>query len=192
MIADIVIIAVMALCIFLGYKRGLIKVAVRIVSFFAALIIALVLYTPISNYIIENTEIVPTLKNTIEAKLYTEEKNEGEDAENKNLSQTVGSYINEYTDEIKENTSEVISEQTAITVVRVGTWIGLFIVSKIIMLFIRVFADAIASLPIIKQFNKAGRNNIWNTRRLFGNICISCNFKHGISNDRRKSYKSGN
>lgn len=178
MIADIVLIAIMALCIFLGYKRGLIKVAVRIISFFAALIIALILYTPISNYIIENTEIVPTLKNTIETKLYTKEENSGEQSENQNFIQSMESYINEYTDDIKENTSEVISEQVAITVVKVGTWIGLFLISKILMLFVKLFADAIAEIPIIKQFNKAGRNNIWNIRRICLDICISCNFKY--------------
>ncbi len=184
MIADIVLIVIMALCIFLGYKRGLIKVAVRIISFFAALIIALVLYTPVSNYIIENTEIVPTLKNTIESKLYTKEENNNEQSENQNFTQSIESYINEHTEEIKENTSEVVSEQVAITVVKVGTWIGLFLISKILMLFVRLFADAIAEIPIIKQFNKAGRNNIWNIRRISLNICISCNFKYDISNDR--------
>ena len=70
MVADLIIIAVFILCIFLGYKKGLIKVGVRIISFFAALVIALVLYTPISNYIIENTEIVTSIKNTIQNSIY--------------------------------------------------------------------------------------------------------------------------
>ena len=60
MIADIIIIAIMGLCVFFGYSRGLIKVGVRILSFVISLVIALVLYTPISNYIIENTDIFIT------------------------------------------------------------------------------------------------------------------------------------
>ena len=39
MVADLIIIAVFILCIFLGYKKGLIKVGVRIISFFEALVI---------------------------------------------------------------------------------------------------------------------------------------------------------
>jgi len=42
MIADIAVILIMLVCIFLGYKKGLIKVAVRIISFVLALVIALV------------------------------------------------------------------------------------------------------------------------------------------------------
>ena len=68
MIADIFVILIIMLCILIGYKKGLIKVAVRLLSFFVALIIALILYTPISNYIIENTEVVPSLKGTIQSK----------------------------------------------------------------------------------------------------------------------------
>ena len=65
MIADIVVIALILLCTFIGYKKGLIKVAVGIIGFIIALVFALILYIPISNYIIENTEVVSNLKNTI-------------------------------------------------------------------------------------------------------------------------------
>lgn len=148
MIADLVIILIMLLCIFLGYKRGLIKVAVRIISFVLALVIALVLYTPVSNYIIEHTKAVPTLKQTIASKLYHQEE--------ENDAKTVEEYINQYTEDIKENTSEMVAQQAAIAVIRIGTWIGLFIVSKLLLLLIRLFTDAIASIPIIKQCNKVG------------------------------------
>ena len=78
MIADIIVIGIMALCIFLGYWRGLIHVAVRLLGFVVALIVALILYTPVSNYIIENTSAVertaigetPNNENIIEAFAY--------------------------------------------------------------------------------------------------------------------------
>ena len=83
MIADIIIIGVMGLCVFFGYSRGLIKVGVRILSFVISIVIALVLYTPISNYIIEKTDIVSNLQNTINSKMSgTEEKEEVNEIEN--------------------------------------------------------------------------------------------------------------
>lgn len=155
MIADIVVIAIMLLCIFLGYKRGLIKVSVRILGFLVALIIAFILYTPISNYIINNTDIVNNLEETIQNKLYTEE--EGEDPEvNENFISTMEKYIENYADEMKENSSEYIAKGLAIAIVRGGTWIGLFIIARIAMIFIKIFASIIENIPIIKQFNKAG------------------------------------
>lgn len=156
MIADAVVIIIILLCIFLGYKKGLIKVAVRLLSFIAALVVALILYTPISNHIIENTDIIPNLKNTIQTKIYNKEEKEEEPVENKSITETMQSYVENYTEGVKENTSSYISEQIAITIVRLGTWIGLFAVTKLLLIFIRLFTDWVAEIPIIKQFNKTG------------------------------------
>ena len=166
MIADIIIIGVMGLCVFFGYSRGLIKVGVRILSFVISLVIALVLYTPISNYIIENTDIVSNLQNTINSKMSgTEEKEEVNEIEkeNTNIADMMGKYVEDYTDNIKNTATGAISEQVAIAVVRIGTWIGLFLVAKIGLIFIGFLSDAIAEIPVIKQFNKARWNDLWNT-----------------------------
>ena len=166
MMADIIIIGVMGLCVFFGYSRGLIKVGVRILSFVISIVIALVLYTPISNYIIENTDIVSNLQNTINSKMSgTEEKEEVNEIEkeNTNIADMMGKYVEDYTDNIKNTATGAISEQVAIAVVRIGTWIGLFLVAKIGLIFIGFLSDAIAEIPVIKQFNKARRNYLWNT-----------------------------
>ena len=157
MIADIIIIAIMALCVFLGYYRGLIKVAVRIFGFVAALIVALILYVPVSNFIINNTDAVANIQGVVQSKLYNkEEKQEENVIENETISTQIEKYIGDKTDEIKANTSEVISREVAIAVVRGLTWIGLFIATRIIMIFIKVLAEIIEKIPVIKQFNKAG------------------------------------
>lgn len=111
MIADLILIGIIALCIFLGYTKGLIKVAVRIIGFFAALIIALILYTPVSNYIINNTDIVTNLEETIEKKIYDKEDEE----EPKDLMESIESYANG----VKEESSKYIAKNVAISIVRV-------------------------------------------------------------------------
>ncbi len=155
MIADIVVIVLILLCTLIGYKRGLINVAVGIIGFVIALVFALILYTPISNYIIENTDVVPNLKNTIISKFYSEEENsDGESSST--LSDIMANYIDEYTEEMKEDSSDFIAEQIAIAAVRVVTWIALFVGAKLLTLILKLFAEAIGQIPIIKQFNKAG------------------------------------
>lgn len=187
MIADIVVIIAILLCTFLGYKRGLIKVAVKILSFVIALIVALVLYMPISNYIIENTDLVSKIENVIEDKLVGQnEEPESKPEEDTNYLEAMENYIVEGAQNAKEDISESLSNNIAIAIVRIGTWIVLFIVIKIAMLFIKLFADAIAQIPIIKQFNKARRDYIRSIRRISINICCTCGFKHGISNVWRK------
>ena len=170
MIADLIIIGIIALCIFLGYARGLIKVAVKIIGFFAALIIALILYTPVSNYIINNTNIVTNLEQTIEKKIYNKED------ENKEESKGLMQSIENYTNGVKEEGARYIAGNAAISIVRVGTWIALFLVARILMIFIKIFAHVIENIPIIKQFNRLRRNNIWSIRRICSSICITSSY----------------
>ena len=68
-IIDLIVIAILVLSTFLGYKKGLIGVAFKILSFLIAIVITLILYRPISNYIINNTEIALTIENSISEKL---------------------------------------------------------------------------------------------------------------------------
>jgi len=44
MILDLVIIGIILLCVFFGYKRGLIEVAFKLISFIIAIILSLLLY----------------------------------------------------------------------------------------------------------------------------------------------------
>lgn len=186
MIADIVIIAIMALCTFLGYKRGLIGVSVRILGFIISLVVALILYIPISNYIIDNTEAVSSLQQVIQSKLYKDdtEQIEEDNNENRDFASEIEKYIKDSTDEIKANSTAYISEQIAIVVVRGATWFGLFIAVRIIMIFIKILGKVIEKIPIIKQFNKARRNNIWHFRRICSYICSSCHYKLNCTYDK--------
>ena len=64
-ILDIILIFIMALSIILGYKKGLVKVAVKLCAFLIAVIITLVFYKPVSNLIIENTQLDEKIEGVI-------------------------------------------------------------------------------------------------------------------------------
>ena len=51
-IVDLVILGIMALCIIIGYVRGLTGSLIKILSFVLSIIIAFVLFIPVSNLII--------------------------------------------------------------------------------------------------------------------------------------------
>ena len=156
MIIDIIIIAVIALCTFIGYKKGLIKVAVNILGFFIALIIAFVLYNPVASFIINNTQIDETIEQKIIASFSQENKTEEEQKEVENNSQIITDYINGYIEEYKNQGITYAAKNVSIIMVKIGSGLVVFLISKFILLFLKLFADAIANLPIIKQFNKAG------------------------------------
>lgn len=156
MIIDLVLIGIIILFTFLGYYRGLIKVGIKILGFVISLVVALVLYTPISNYIIENTNVEKDLESIIQQRLYNSEQSGDNQEQTDNIIENLGKYIDDYTDDVKENSSEYIAETLSIMVVRIGTWIGLFLVTRVLMIFLKIFGSIVEKIPIIKQFNKLG------------------------------------
>ena len=73
-VIDIIIIAILFLSIFLGYKKGLIKLVFNLCAFLIALIVTFILYRPISAIVINNTDFDENIKQTILEKGITEKK----------------------------------------------------------------------------------------------------------------------
>ena len=145
-IVDIIIIAIIALSIFLGYRKGLIELAIKLCAFVIAILITLILYKPVSNLIINTTSIDETIENSILEK--------ANDVMNDNESDQ------ELSENIKqEATGGLLPEaarELSINIVRGGVIIILYILIRIALRFITALANLVAKLPILKQFNKAG------------------------------------
>ena len=139
-VLDLIVILIIALFTFIGYKQGLIKTAIKITSFFIAIIIALVLYKPVSALIIKSTIIE---KITPEGM-----KPEDEASEATKIPQ---GFIKEANNTIKD-TAETIT----VKIIEVCTVLILYLISRIVLKFIAALGDLIAKLPILKQFNKLG------------------------------------
>lgn len=161
-IIDIVIVAVMALSIFMGYKKGLIGVAFKILSFFVAIVLAFVLSKPITNYVIEHTEFDDNIRITIQEALESKEtqKVESPETQESNMPDIITEYVAE---QIKEATAETQNEIASTvatnltqTIVNGVVFIGIFLVTRILLFFLKFLAEAIAEIPILKQFNELG------------------------------------
>ncbi len=159
-VLDVIILSILVLSIVFGYRKGLIGVAFNLCAFLVALIITLILYSPITNLIINNTEIDDGIRNTIIEKGVIKSKEDGEKVEDEKADDTVNQYIQKYvTEPAKDATNSVIEETARVVsekVVAIGVAIVLFLVVRIGLILLKFVAEAIAKLPIIKQFNKAG------------------------------------
>ena len=155
-VLDGVLLIIFLLSLFFGYRKGLIGVAFNLCAFLVALVVTWILYNPITNVVINNTEIDDSIRNAIIEKGVIEtkeiEEKEEENMINKYIQQYVTSPITNTTNEVVEETARVVSEK----VVAIGVAIALFIVVRIALILLKFVAEAIAKLPIIKQFNKAG------------------------------------
>lgn len=159
-IVDLIIVGIFGLSIFFGYQKGLTKCMIKILSFFIALIVAAILFKPVSNFVIQKTEIDDTIKNAVINVAGDDIKETGEVTEDTNLPKAMVEYINETiknaTNEAKEGVLHVAAEQIALTTVNVGVAILLFVIIRIGLIFVSALSNLITDLPIIKQFDKTG------------------------------------
>ena len=147
-IVDIILVALIALSIFLGYKKGLASLAIKLCAFIIAIVVTFILYNPVSNLVINVTNIDETVQNAILEKT-TDLINQEEIA---NQNETMQNLINQ----AKEGTLPEASRELAISIVKFGVMIILFLAVRIGLVFVTALANMLAGLPIIKQLNKSG------------------------------------
>lgn len=161
-LVDLVIISILISNSYWGYRRGLVSVIFKVLVFVLSLLIVFLLYKPVSNSIINNTQLDEVLSNAIRSNLEGTTLNDGALLEptESNFSAAVVEMINSFVTEALE-LAEVdpvgyVSIQLAHFMIRVGTMLLLFMVSRFFLLFIRFAAELLGNLPIIKLFNKSG------------------------------------
>ena len=148
-ILDLIVVLIVALFTFIGYKQGLIKTAIKITSFFIAIIVALILYKPVSTLIIDSTTIDDKIESTIIEKITPEGMNpEDEASETTKIPQK---FIKEANNSIKDTAKTI-----TVKIIELCTVLVLYIIARIVLKFIAALGDLIAKLPILKQFNKLG------------------------------------
>ncbi len=155
---DGILILIMVLSIFLGYKKGLIKVAINFIAIIVSIIIAIVLYRPVANIIISNTEADENISNGIYEKIKDVdfENLTDEEKEKNTILKFADSYIKKGLEKSKENVGRYIADSLAITIIEGISFIGLLIVLRIALIALKLVSSFIENIPIIKQFNKSG------------------------------------
>lgn len=171
MFLDIFIILFILLCTFLGYKKGLVKTAIGILSFFIAIIVSVLLYKTVGNLIINNTEFDENLESTISSKITIESLNEKYDLLPNNLI------------EEGENNIQGLSKSLSHKIIYIASFVILFIALKIGLIFAKFLSDIITKIPIIKQFDKIRGNNLGIRKRRFNSNCFFRNNTTCFSHD---------
>lgn len=153
-IVDIVIIGIILLCLIIGYVRGLTGSLIKILSFVLSIVIAFILFVPISNFIINYTQIDEKIEQSIRERLIDNSQ------EDEKMPEAITDYIGQKVEQATDGAKEAIINSTArdvsITIVKSGTWIILFIIARILLIFLKFITGLIARLPVIKQFDKLG------------------------------------
>ncbi len=158
---DIGIVAIVALSTFLGYKKGLIGVAFKIISFLIAIILAFVLCKPVSSYIMQQTIIDDKIEETIENALSNKQVESPQEQSNTmGIPEVITDYIQKEitnaTVQAQNQVATVVAKNVTATAINAISFIAIFIILKIVLLVLKLFSEQLANFPIIKQFNKLG------------------------------------
>lgn len=164
-IIDIIVILIIALSVFLGYRKGLIALAVKLFAVIIALIATLILYKPISTLIINNTNLDENIQNVIMEKANNQEETNdtssnketaNTNSKNETTQATESQEGNIVEQSLEEKILPEVARELSINIINIGVIIILYFVIKIALHFITAIANIVAKIPIIKQFNKIG------------------------------------
>lgn len=143
-VVDLIIIAIIALSAFLGYRKGFVTLAIKFFAFIIAIAITFIIYKPVSNVVINVTQIDESIENSILEKANEIMTNEENETSNKML------------EDAKTGILPQTAREIAVNIVTGGVVLILFIAVRIALKFVTALANIVAKLPIIKQFNEMG------------------------------------
>lgn len=161
-IVDMIIISILVSTIYQGQRKGLTGVVFTIVTFVASIIIVLIVYKPVANLVIENTQIDEWFSIRIEEAFKGTSLENGELIVNEesNISKSVVDVVNklmkESIDELKGNALTYVSTKLSHFIVNVLTMIVVLIIAKVLLGFAKSIIDLIAKFPIIHLVDKSG------------------------------------
>ncbi|MCI8546791.1 MAG: CvpA family protein [Clostridia bacterium] len=191
---DIGIVLIMMLSIFIGYKKGLIKVAISFLAIIVSLVVAIIVYKPLAKQIANNTQIDEKIENTIYQKIKDtdfENITEKEKKENQIFAFTE-KYVDEAINKSQENIAKYVAESLSESILEILTFVLVLIILRILLLLLNIMANVIGEIPIIKQFNKSGGiiygivegflliNVIFAVLYMINPICLNGNIKRNI------------
>lgn len=178
-IMDIIVILIILISVFVGYKKGFIRTVVSLLSFFVAISMALLFYKPFAVILSENTTIDDwIIENIVSKENGTEEEYFLEESKNKQESEITENGENQEKDdgintfleiieilpntitnnvdieEIKDNTREEIAYKISELIMNLLSLILIYVVVKVTLLVATFVLNGIMRIPVLKQINE--------------------------------------
>lgn len=163
---DVLIVLIIGLCIFLGYKKGLAKCLLKLVTTLIALFLAIALYRPFVNFVVNNTIIDENIQLSLEKVMNNgieERKNEQDTnlvKEDSGVPKPIAEYLNNnFKSSVQQKQEEAVisvARGATLLIVDIACFILIYIVAKIILKILTILIDIVSKLPVIRQFNEVG------------------------------------
>ena len=163
---DLIIVLIIGLCIFNGYRKGLARCILKLVTSIIALFIAILLFRPFVNFVVNNTIIDENIQLSLEKVMNNgieESKDENNNdlvKEDSGIPKPIAEYLNSnLKNSAKQKQEEAVvsvARSAAILIVEIACFILIYVIVKIILKILTILIDIVSKLPIIRQFNEVG------------------------------------
>ena len=166
---DVILIGIVLIAGFIGYKVGFVKTVISFLSIFIALGLALCFYKPLAVILTENTEIDNWIEdrimnnNSSGEKLIESSKSSGEIIGSNNENDSIGSMLSNLPqmfsnafnlEEAKNNLKHEIAVKTTETIMKLLSIIIIYVVVKITLFIASFVLGGMMKLPVLKQLNE--------------------------------------
>lgn len=162
---DLIGILIVLICAFVAYKRGFVKTFFGFISTFVAIALAFALCDTGVQIIKDNTDIDEWLESTLTTALKpssdeeeiksdeTKQDSEENNMENalKDLPENIKNFVG--LEEYKENAKNTVIENSKEIILKILSWVIIYLVVRIIVFVICLVCNGIMSIPFLKQIN---------------------------------------
>lgn len=164
-VVDIVFVCAFAFSILLAYRRGFTVLVFNSIGLLVILIAVMLLCKPLTTFVYENTGMDEFfsrhIKNAIQEFLDEQiEKNGHINTGKTNIARPIADKINSYIDEAEEkgveDVSKYIAGKLSYIAISAIVVIVLFIVTRVLTMFLRTFLYFLTELPFIHSLDKVG------------------------------------
>lgn len=151
-IFDIVIVLIILFSVYRGYKKGIVNIGIRLFSVIVSILASLLLCIPLTNLIIDTTEIDENMEKAIVENLASKEDNKTE--ENNSITEVIESYTKSIAKDAQNAMTQNFAKTVSYNIIRVGVIVILFILIRMVLIILQLFTDVLTKIPIIKQCNE--------------------------------------
>ncbi len=149
---DLLILILMIVSVYFGYKKGFLKTITGVLSIILSLVIAITLYQPVEEYI-KKTTIYEYVYDNVNSQLEAPDEETNQISEygagKLNLPRSFLKTIQEKTNDTKDNIVDTIADFSADSAVKIISMLLVFIAARLIILGILSVAGLIKKLPLI-------------------------------------------
>ena len=156
MILDVILILIIALGTFIGYKKGFVKVVIKLGITVVAIVLGLLFHESVSNFIGDTLGLRSSITVAVQNKLTDFTKN-NEDTLEINIP-VLGNTIKDIKEAKEDKKSEIIdkwAEKITSFIIKGLSFIAIFLVSAITMGIISLVLDTVVKLPVLSTLNGA-------------------------------------